>query len=43
MVALNQSYKRDITLKEYPNIGHLKEKYERYCLESTEWGKYGRS
>ena len=42
-IELNQSYKVSATLEEYSDIKKMKEEYERFCLETTDWGKYGRS
>ena len=43
MIPLNQTYRVNDTLKENPDIKNLKYEYERFCLEDTDWGKYGRS
>ena len=40
---LNQTYRKDETFLDYPEIKEIKEAYERYCLEDVKWHKYGRS
>lgn len=42
-VPLNQTYKEKSTFKDYPKIKFLKKGYESFCLNRTNWGKYGRS
>jgi SAM-dependent methyltransferase len=42
-IPLNQTYRVEKTLLDYPEIKEKKEEYERYCLEEVKWHKYGRS
>ena len=42
-VALNQSYKKEKTFEEYPEIEETYNNYVKYCLEEVKWHKYGRA
>ena len=43
MMPLNQSYQKEKTFKDYPEIRDIKQEYEDWCLNKVKWNKYGRS
>jgi len=42
-IPLNQCYQEERTFKEYPEIKKIYNDYKNWCLNDTDWGKYGRA
>lgn len=41
-VPLNQSYRKEKTFQDYPNIEKISNEYKKYCTDDAKWHKLGR-